>query len=102
MFFVSFGRSQNYIGLVQKKKGALTLLFILGVLLIAYTQLSVLLNESQGGLISTLAAKDETAFWQTVGKFLLILIIYVPLFAGFSYTQSKLGLYWRRWLTNNF
>ncbi|AFZ55181.1 ABC transporter ATP-binding protein/permease [Cyanobacterium aponinum UTEX 3222] len=86
----------------SEKKGALTLLFILGVLLIAYTQLSVLLNESQGGLISTLAAKDETAFWQTVGKFLLILIIYVPLFAGFSYTQSKLGLYWRRWLTNNF
>ncbi|RMD68493.1 MAG: hypothetical protein D6822_06905, partial [Cyanobacteria bacterium J149] len=49
----------------SEKKGALTLLFILGVLLIAYTQLSVLLNESQGGLISTLAAKDETAFWQT-------------------------------------
>lgn len=86
----------------SEKKGAWTLLLTLGVLLIAYTQLSVLLNEAQGGLISTLAAKDETAFWQTVGKFLLVLVIYVPLFAGFSYTQSKLGLYWRRWLTNNF
>lgn len=86
----------------SEKKGAWTLLLTLGVLLIAYTQLSVLLNEAQGGLISTLAKKDETAFWQTVGRFLLILVIYVPLFASFSYTQSKLGLYWRRWLTNNF
>ncbi len=86
----------------SEKKGAWTLLLTLGVLLIAYTQLSVLLNQAQGGLISTLAAKDETAFWQTVGKFLLVLVIYVPLFAGFSFTQSKLGLYWRRWLTTNF
>jgi len=86
----------------NEKKGALILLGILGLLLVGYTQLSVLLNTAQGGLISTLAAKDAEKFWQTVLRFLLILVVYVPLFAGFSYTQSKLGLYWRRWLTENF
>lgn len=29
-------------------------------------------------------------------------MVYVPLFAGFSYTQSKLGLYWRKWLSEHF
>lgn len=86
----------------NERKGAFTLLAILGLLLIAYTQLSVILNESQGALISNLAAKNESAFWRTVLKFLIVLIIYVPLFAGFSYTQNKLGLYWRRWLTHYF
>jgi putative ATP-binding cassette transporter len=86
----------------SEKKGAFILLGILGLLLVGYTQLSVLLNTAQGGLISTLAAKDEAKFWQTVLRFLLILVVYVPLFAGYSYTESKLGLYWRKWLTEHF
>jgi vitamin B12/bleomycin/antimicrobial peptide transport system ATP-binding/permease protein len=86
----------------SEKKGALTFLVILGLLLVGYTQLSVLLNTAQGDLISTLSAKNEAKFWDTVWRFLLILVVYVPLFAGFSYTQSKLGLYWRKWLTEHF
>ncbi|BAQ65396.1 ABC transporter ATP-binding protein/permease [Geminocystis sp. NIES-3709] len=86
----------------KEKKRALILLAVLGLLLVGYTQLSVLLNETQGGLISTLAAKDETKFWKTVFNFLLVLVLYVPLFAGFSFTQGKLGLYWRKWLTEHF
>lgn len=86
----------------NEKKGALTLLLVLGLLLVGYTQLSVILNGLQGGLISSLSAKDQPRFWSTVRNYLLILIIYVPLFAGFSYLQNKLGLYWRRWLTHRF
>ena len=100
--FRKFWQIAKLYWLGEEKKGALTLLAILGVLLIAYTQLSVLLNKFQGGLISTLAAKDETEFWQTVINFLLVLVVYVPLFAGFAYLQNKLGLFWRRWLTNKF
>lgn len=86
----------------EERKGAFSFLALLAVLLIAYTQLSVLLNRNQGELISTLAAKDEDLFWGAVISFLLVLVVYVPLFAGFSFVQSKLGLYWRRWLTNHF
>ncbi|MBL1209941.1 ABC transporter ATP-binding protein/permease [Geminocystis sp. GBBB08] len=86
----------------NEKKGAFTLLIVLGLLLVGYTQLSVLLNTAQGDLISTLSAKNETKFWETVLRFLVILVVYVPLFAGFSYTQSKLGLYWRKWLSEHF
>jgi len=85
----------------NEKKGALSLLTLLFILLIAYTQLSVLLLQQQGNIISSLSAKDEGRFWATVRIFLAILIIYVPLFAGFAYLQKKLGNYWRRWLTNH-
>ena len=86
----------------DEKKGALSLLALLFVLLIAYTQLSVLLTQQQGEIISSLSAKDVDRFWHTVRIFLAILVVYVPLFAGFSYVQGRLGIYWRRWLTHRF
>jgi putative ATP-binding cassette transporter len=86
----------------EQKWGALALLVLLGVLLFAYTGLSVVLNAQQGGLISSLAEKNQDRFYQTALIFVGVLVVYVPLFAGFSYTQEKLGLFWRRWLTNNF
>jgi vitamin B12/bleomycin/antimicrobial peptide transport system ATP-binding/permease protein len=86
----------------DEKKGALSLLVLLFVLLIAYTLLSVTLTEQQGEIISSLSAKDVNRFWRTVQIFLGVLVIYAPLFAGFSYVQNKLGNYWRRWLTHNF
>ncbi|VEP11235.1 conserved membrane hypothetical protein [Hyella patelloides LEGE 07179] len=86
----------------DEKKGAFALLGLLFVLLIAYTQLSVVLTQQQGAIISSLSAKDAARFWRTIQIFLGVLVVYVPLFAGFSYVQSRLGMYWRRWLTHNF
>ncbi|MCC0177634.1 ABC transporter ATP-binding protein/permease [Waterburya agarophytonicola K14] len=85
----------------NEKKGALSLLALLFILLIAYTQLSVLLLQQQGNIISSLSAKDVDRFWTTVRIFLAILVIYVPLFAGFLYVQGILGNYWRRSLTHH-
>ena len=86
----------------NEKKGALSLLGLLLILLVAYTQLSVLLLQQQGNIISSLSAKDIDRFWKTIQTFLIILVIYVPLFAGFGYVQQRLGNYWRRWLTHHF
>ncbi|MEM8672896.1 MAG: ABC transporter ATP-binding protein/permease [Cyanobacteria bacterium P01_G01_bin.67] len=86
----------------NEKKGALTLLALLFILLVAYTQLSVLLNEQRGNIISTLSDKNVDQFRQTIQTFFLILVIYVPLFAGFRYIQGILGNYWRKWLTHQF
>ncbi|MBE9046464.1 ABC transporter ATP-binding protein/permease [Pleurocapsales cyanobacterium LEGE 10410] len=86
----------------EEKKGALTLLGLLFILLIAYTQLSVLLLQQQGNIISSLSAQDSDRFWKTIQTFLIILVIYVPLFASYGYVKQRLGNYWRRWLTNHF
>ena len=85
----------------EEKKGALTLLGLLFILLIAYTLLSVLLLQQQGNIISSLSAHDSNRFWNTIRTFLIILVIYVPLFASYGYVKQRLGNYWRRWLTNH-
>ncbi|MEL6493595.1 MAG: ABC transporter ATP-binding protein/permease [Cyanobacteria bacterium J06623_7] len=86
----------------NEKKGALSLLAFLFLLLVAYTQLSVMLNQQQGNIISSLSAKEVDRFWTTIRTFFIVLVIYVPLFAGFRYVQGILGNYWRRWLTGQF
>lgn len=77
---------------------------LLGVvlLLLAYTGLSVVLNNKRGVLISALSAQDEPRFWQTVLIFLAVLVIYAPLLAGYTYLRDRLSLQWRRWLTHRF
>jgi vitamin B12/bleomycin/antimicrobial peptide transport system ATP-binding/permease protein len=77
---------------------------LLGVVLclLAYTGLSVVLNNKRGVLISALSAQDEPRFWQTVFVFIGVLVIYAPLLAGYQYLRDRLSLQWRRWLTHRF
>lgn len=86
----------------NEKKGAIGLLVVLIALLFIYTPLRVQLNTQRGNLISALSAQDADRFWQNVIIFCVIMVVYVPLFAVFNYLVGKLGLYWRRWLTNTF
>ncbi|MEP0859611.1 ABC transporter ATP-binding protein/permease [Trichocoleus sp. DQ-U1] len=77
---------------------------LLGVvlLLLAYTGLSVVLNNKRGVLISALSARDEPRFWETVIIFIGVLVIYAPLLAGYTYLRDRLSLQWRKWLTHRF
>ncbi|MBV8886361.1 MAG: ABC transporter ATP-binding protein/permease [Chroococcidiopsidaceae cyanobacterium CP_BM_RX_35] len=77
---------------------------LLGVVLflLAYTGLSVLLNNKRGVLISALSAQDEPRFWQTVVIFIGVLVVYAPLLAGYTYLRDRLSLQWRQWLTHRF
>lgn len=77
---------------------------LLGVVLflLAYTGLSVILNNKRGVLISSLSAQDEPRFWQTVIIFLGVLVVYAPLIAGYTYLRDRLSLQWRKWLTHQF
>lgn len=86
----------------EEKWKARGLLLLLVLLLLAYTGLSVVLNAKRGALISALSAQDEQRFSQTVLIFVGVLIVYAPLLGGYSYLQDRLGLSWRRWLTNSF
>jgi putative ATP-binding cassette transporter len=86
----------------DEKWRARGLLLLLVLLLLAYTGLSVLLNHQRGVLISALSARDESRFWHTVWIFVGVLVVYAPLLAGYTYLEDRLGLSWRRWLTNSF
>ena len=86
----------------DEKWKARGLLLLVVLLLLAYTGLSVVLNNKRGVLISALSAQDEPRFWQTVMVFISVLVIYAPLLAGYVYLRDRLGLQWRKWLTNRF
>lgn len=86
----------------EEKWQARGLLLLVMVLSLGYTGLSVLLNNRRGVMISALSAQDESRFWQTIVIFLGVLVAYAPIFAGYTYLRDRLGLQWRRWLTNRY
>jgi len=107
----------------EDKGRALGLLSLLVGGLVAYTWLSVILNQKEGQIFSDIVAllsnltteqKESLGVFsllfqpelrklrQTILTFLLVLVVYVPLFAGFRYLRDILGLYWRRWLTHHY
>jgi vitamin B12/bleomycin/antimicrobial peptide transport system ATP-binding/permease protein len=86
----------------DEKWHARGLLLLVILLSLGYTGLSVLLNNKRGALISALSARDEARFWQTILVFAGTLVLYAPLYAGYVYLRDRLGLQWRRWLTNHF
>ena len=86
----------------EEKWRARGMLVLVVVLSLAYTGLSVLLNNQRGALISALSAQDESRFWHVILVFSGVLVAYAPLFAGYVYLRDRLGLQWRKWLTNRF
>ncbi|MBE9013590.1 ABC transporter ATP-binding protein/permease [Pseudanabaenaceae cyanobacterium LEGE 13415] len=86
----------------DEKWKARGLLFGVVLFLLAYTGLSVILNNKRGVLISALSTRDEARFWQTVSIFIAVLVVYAPLLAGYRYLRDRLSLQWRKWLTTRF
>jgi vitamin B12/bleomycin/antimicrobial peptide transport system ATP-binding/permease protein len=86
----------------ESKWRARGLLLAIVLLSLCYTGLAVLLNGKRGELISALSAKDEVRFWQTIWVFAGTLVVYAPLYAGYTYLRDRLGLNWRKWLTDDF
>ncbi|MBN3898057.1 MAG: ABC transporter ATP-binding protein/permease [Nostoc sp. NOS(2021)] len=85
----------------NEKRGAIGLLVLLGFLLLATTQLKVLLNSIQGDLISALAAHNSTKFWQGIVVAFGGIIVFGLLNSGYGYLRETIGIYWRRWLTHH-
>uniref|UniRef100_A0A0C1NCL5 ABC transporter ATP-binding protein n=1 Tax=Tolypothrix bouteillei VB521301 TaxID=1479485 RepID=A0A0C1NCL5_9CYAN len=101
-YFKQFWAISKLFWCSNKKWLAISLAFMLLVLLQATTQLSVMSNIQQGNFLSALAAKDPQRFWTSIGLFLGLQITSVLLWSGYTYIRFKLILYWRYWLTNHF
>lgn len=86
----------------SEKWGAIGILFLLLLLTLAYTFISLSITRFQGDIISALTKLDRERFIKTIWMFLAVLAIFAPLAASSSYLQDKLSNYWRRWLTFDF
>ena len=86
----------------DQKWQARGLLLLLVILLLGQTGFAVLFNELTGEFTSSLAAKDVDRFWKSIVQCLGILVVAVPIYAFYYYVRDKLGLFWRRWLTQDY
>ena len=78
------------------------LLALLVLLLLGRTEFTVLFNQQSGEFTSALAAKDPARFWHSMRIFGAVLAIAVPIYAFYYFVRDKLGILWRRWLTDRF
>ncbi|MEO7034168.1 MAG: ABC transporter ATP-binding protein/permease [Polyangiaceae bacterium] len=78
------------------------MLALLVLLLIGRTEFIVLFNQQSGEFTSALAAKDSARFWHSMTIFGAALVIAVPIYGFYYYVRDRLGISWRRWLTESF
>jgi putative ATP-binding cassette transporter len=86
----------------EKKRTAWLLVGLMVVLMLAETQLAVLLNNQAGEMTSALAGRDGDRFWTAVYGALLVLAFAVPVYAFYYYMRDSFANHWRRWLTSRF
>ncbi len=86
----------------DKKRAAWTMLGLIALLMLAETQLAVLLNARTGEMISALAARESDRFWSAVASCLLVLAFAVPVYAIYYYMRDVFSNHWRKWLTGRF
>lgn len=85
----------------EEKWGAFTLLFLLLFLVLLKAILLGVVVLQGGELITGLAEKDWSRFRQSLIISLVAIAIAIPTFAGTTYIQSKLSLYWRDWMSRS-
>lgn len=86
----------------EEKWGARGLLAVLLLFLLAINGLNVLLSYVGRDFMTAIANKDRSSFFHLVFVYLIVFLIGTPIQVFNDYLTGKLGLYWRRWLTNQF
>jgi len=85
----------------EERRLAVALVCIVLVLAAGHTSLSVVTSYAERDLTTALATKDQPEFFQAIVKFVGIIILAVPLQAGYYYVREILTLRWRTWLTSH-
>lgn len=91
----------NYYYIKDKMKPWLLIIGIL-ILLFCVTGLNVSLSYIFRFLDTSLNVRNESAFWDFLWVYGLIVLIALPIISLYRFTRLKFGRYWREWLTHNF
>ncbi len=78
------------------------MLALLVLLLVGRTEFVVVFNDQSGEFTSALAARDSHRFWHSMRVFGGALVLAVPIYGFYYFVRDRLGITWRRWLTNDF
>ena len=78
------------------------MLALLVLLLIGRTEFIVVFNTQSGEFTSALAAREPARFWHSMRVFGIALVVAVPVYGAYYYVRDRLGITWRRYLTDRF
>jgi putative ATP-binding cassette transporter len=78
------------------------MLALLLFLSLSVSGINVVISYISNFFTTALAEKDQITFWRFMWVYAGVFIIGTPIVVIYSYTQDKLGLYWREWMTDSF
>ncbi|AFZ06875.1 Sigma 54 interacting domain protein [Oscillatoria nigro-viridis PCC 7112] len=78
------------------------MLALLLFLSLSVSGINVVISYIGNFFTTALAEKDQTTFWRFMWVYAGVFIIGTPIVVIYRYTQDKLGLYWREWMTDSF
>ena len=74
-------------------------LILLIAMLLAETQIAVMLNDQAGEMTSALAERNGERFWHAIMVCLIVVAVFVPTRSLYYFVRDTLGNHWRRWLS---
>lgn len=86
----------------EERIKARTLLFVLLLLMAAVNGLNVVINYVGGDFMTALSGKNAPKYFQLLWIYGGVFVVGTPVVVFYSWVQSKLGLHWRKWLTEYF
>ncbi|MEG4278669.1 ABC transporter ATP-binding protein/permease [Microcoleus sp. MON1_C1] len=78
------------------------MLALLLFLSLSVSGINVVISYIGNFFTTSLAEKDQNTFWRFMWVYAGVFIIGTPIVVIYRYTQDKLGLYWREWMTDSF
>ncbi|WP_445250434.1 ABC transporter ATP-binding protein/permease, partial [Microcoleus sp. OTE_8_concoct_300] len=78
------------------------MLALLLFLSLSVSGINVVISYISNFFTTALAEKDQMTFWRFMWVYAGVFIIGTPIVVIYRYTQDKLGLYWREWMTDSF
>jgi len=78
------------------------MLALLLFLSLSVSGINVVISYISNFFTTALAEKDQITFWRFMWVYAGVFIIGTPIVVIYRYTQDKLGLYWREWMTDSF
>ncbi|MEG5059016.1 ABC transporter ATP-binding protein/permease [Microcoleus sp. A2-C5] len=78
------------------------LLALLLLLSLSVSGLNVIISYVSNFFNTALAKKDQLNYWKYLFVYAGVFAVGTPIVVIYGYTQDKLSLYWREWMTNKF
>ena len=87
---------------IISRKQQWTVLGLLLLLSLSVSGLNVIISYVGNFFTTALATKDEETFWRFLFVYAGVFVVATPIVVISTYTEEKLGLFWREWMTDKF